>query len=110
MDYKKDIEELMENLSERKKELAVLKKVGGDCKELEKRLKFLEFCFTLLDKYEKELIFSVCINGISIRKYADHTGLSRNFISKEKNKIIAQFDKFFKIKYESDKICKSENW
>lgn len=99
-----DIEELMRNLSERKKELAVIMKVGGDGRELERKIKFLEFCFSLLETFEKELIFAVCLNGISIRKYSDYTGLSRSYISKEKVRIISLFDRFFKIKYETENI------
>lgn len=104
MDYKTEIEDLLKNLSERKKELAVIKKVGGDFERMERKIKFLEYCFSLLETYQKELIFSVCVNGISIRKYANFTGMSRNFIAKEKMRIITLLDRFFNIKFHSDSI------
>ncbi len=104
MDYKTEIEDLLKNLSERKKELAVIKKVGGDFESMERKIRFLEYCFSLLDTYQKELIFSVCVNGISIRKYSNFTGMSRNFIAKEKMRIITLLDRFFNIKFHSDSI------
>lgn len=104
MDYKTEIEDLLKNLSERKKELAVIKKVGGDFERIERKIKFLEYCFSLLETYQKELIFSVCVNGISIRKYANFTGMSRNFIAKEKNRVITLLDRFFNIKFHSEGI------
>lgn len=104
MDYKTEIEDLLKNLNERKKELAVIKKVGGDFERIERKIKFLEYCFSLLETYQKELIFSVCVNGISIRKYANFTGMSRNFIAKEKMRVITLLDRFFNIKFHSDSI------
>ncbi|MDD4315954.1 MAG: hypothetical protein PHC84_02210 [Clostridia bacterium] len=104
MDYKMEIDDMLKNLNERKKEVAVIKKVGGEFEHLDRKIKFLEYCLTLLETYQKELIFSVCINGISIRKYADYTGLSRNFIAKEKTRVITQFDKYFNIKFHSENI------
>lgn len=102
MKYISEIEDLLTGFTAYKKEIAVLKKVGGDYTNLEKKINFLEFCFSLLETYERELILSVCINGVSIRKYADHTGMSRNYISKEKGRIIEDFSRYFEIKYDSE--------
>lgn len=99
MEYKNEVEDLLYKYSEYKKEVEVLEKVNGNSKSLGKRIKFLEYCLTLLDTYQKELIMSVCINGISIRKYSQYTGMSRNFIAKEKNKIIELLARFFEIKF-----------
>ncbi len=104
MDYKAEIQDLLSNLSQRKKELAVIKTVGGDYEDIERKINFLEYCLDLLETYQRELIFSVCINGISIRKYANFTGMSRNFISKEKMRILEQIDRFFNIKFNSENI------
>lgn len=101
MDYRNEIEDLLTGLSGYKRQLSVVKEVGGKSNQLEKKVKFLEFCLSLLETYQKELVLSVYTNGISIRKYSDHTGLSRNFISKEKQRVIDEFNKYFEIKYSS---------
>lgn len=99
MEYKNEVEDLLYNFSVYKKEAEVLEKVKGSSKQLGRKIKFMEYCLTLLDTYQKELVMSVCINKISIRKYSQYTGMSRNFISKEKNKIIELLARFFEIKF-----------
>lgn len=101
MDYKKEIEDLLVGFNAYKKEIAVLKKVGGEYLQLESKIQFMEFCFSLLEKYQKELILTICINGVSVRKYSDNSGFSRTFISREKQKIIDEINKYFKIKYDN---------
>ena len=99
MDYKNEVEDLLSRFSEYKKEAQVMEKVKGSADTLGMKIKFLEYCLDLLDTYQKELVMSVCVNGISIRKYSQHTGMRRNFISKEKNKVISLLARFFEIKF-----------
>ena len=101
MDYIDEIELLMNNYGDMKKEIKVLKNTGGDFEEKEKKLNFLDYCLSLLETYERELIMSICMNSISIRRYSRHSGFSRNFISKEKKRILVLFNKFFNIKFNS---------
>ncbi len=106
MDYRQEIEELLTNYKKHKKEIAVIDKVNKSRPVTKDKLKFLEYCMSILDNYQKELLFSTYINGISIRRYSDSTGLSRNFISKQRQKTIDELNRFFQIKY-SDKVKKN---
>ncbi len=65
----------------------------------DEKLEFLEHCLECLEEYQKDLIISVCIEKISIRRYSKMTGFSRSFITKEKDKAVELLAKFFKVKF-----------
>jgi hypothetical protein len=60
---------------------------------------FLNHCISCLESYEKDLVVNVLIEKVSIRRYSRKTGFSRNFIAKERDRIISLLGKFFMIKY-----------
>lgn len=101
MDYRNDITETLKNYRLIKKELTLMKALGKECKEKESEIAFIEYCMTLLEDYERELVARTFIDGVSVRSFARACGYSRNYVTKEREKILTQLNTFFKIKYES---------
>lgn len=60
--------------------------------------KFLVHCISCLEGYEKDLVESILINKVSIRRYSKKTGFSRTFIAKERDRLINLLAKFFLIR------------
>lgn len=59
---------------------------------------FLAHCLNCLEVYERDLITNIMIEKISVRCYSRKSGFSRNFITKERDRIILLIAKFFEIK------------
>ena len=59
---------------------------------------FLTHCLACLDAYERDLVINIMIEKISVRCYSRKSGFSRNFITKERDRIILLIAKFFEIK------------
>lgn len=72
----------------------------------DKQLLFLDYCLDSLEDYEQDLIRNVCIRNISIRKYSERTGYSRNYISKKRDEIIALISVYFEMRYTLDDTIK----
>lgn len=70
---------------------------------------FLEHCLNQLDDYESNLLKSTTMEKISIRKYAKISGFSRNFVTKQRQALIAQLTKIFNIKFSFDETHKIES-
>jgi len=100
-EYSSEVKELLNSYGVIKKEIAVCKQAGVPCAEKEEKIKFLDFCLGVLETYERELIMAICMNGISIRQYSRCAGFSRNFIAKERDRILSMLTRFFVIKYKS---------
>lgn len=99
MDYRKEIEDLLTNYQKHKREIALTDELGRSNNK--DKLKFLDYCISLLEGYQKELLYSLYINGMSIRRYSDNTGFSRNYITKERQNLLCELNKYFQIKYDS---------
>ncbi|HOO23426.1 MAG TPA: hypothetical protein PKY53_07135 [Clostridia bacterium] len=65
---------------------------------------FLKHCIGCLENYEKDLIVSIMVDKISIRRYSRQSGFSRSFIAKERDRIVFLLAKFFALKEK----CKTE--
>lgn len=101
MCYIKEIEDLLTNNKEYLNQIAVLKQTGGEYQDLQDKLKFLSFSLSLLDTHQRELVYAIFMKGVSIRRYSLQTGVSRNFIAKEKQRILDKLNQYFMIKYKS---------
>lgn len=65
----------------------------------DKYLTFLELCLKSLEPYESDLLKTLFIEKISIRQYSRITGFSRDFVAKERDRLIRLIAQFFTLKF-----------
>lgn len=80
----------MKNYKERKKEEAIF---GYKSEETA----FIERCLDNIEPYEKDIIEKTLIENVSVRRYAQESGYSRETITNRRNRIIKMLTKFFNI-------------
>lgn len=85
-----DVEILLRDYRNLKKEEAL----SGERK---KKVVYLERCLDVLDPYEREIVVKTVSDGMSVRELSRRSGMSRNFITKERERILLLLSRFFKI-------------
>lgn len=88
-----EVKELLEQFKERKNYVKVFE-------QKDDKVEFLEHCLACIEEYQKDIIYSIMIDKISVRRYSRLTGFSRNFIAKERDKTLDLLSKFFYVKYQ----------
>lgn len=94
-----EVLDYLKNNKNYRREVALCKKSGIDCAAKEDKLNFLDWCLTQLDSYERNLITALCMDGVSIRHYANVSGFSRYFVAKERDRVLEMLERYFKIRF-----------
>lgn len=88
----KDLETILRSVKERRLRREVLE-------QEDEELRFVENCLRCMPPEDKHFVTEVFVNGISVRRYACETGISRYRAEKESVRLLEVLTRLFNEKF-----------